>query len=110
MGHGRLAIVVAEEILRRIYGDDLIGCKVSLEEIAAIVEEGLKQDKRHQHELAEMYEKAIEAVNWLSTPPQTAEMPSPEQLRSILSERLDAIQKLARKVIDTTARLQNPDE
>jgi len=46
----------------------------------------------------------------LSTPPQTQEVPTPEQLRSILSERLDAIQKLARKVLDTTARLQKPAE
>ena len=108
MGQGRIATVVAEEILRRIYGDDLLGCKVSLEEIAAIVEAGLKHDKTQQQELVEMYEKAIEAVNLLATPPQTQEVPTPEQLRSMLGDRLDAIQKLARKVMDTTARLQKP--
>lgn len=102
MGQGPIATAVAEEILRRIYGDDLLGCKVSLEEIAEVVELGLKQDR----ELIEMYEKAIEAVNLLSMPPQTEAMPSPEELRSMLGERLDAIQKLARKVIDTTARLR----
>lgn len=106
MGQSRIATIVAEEVLRRIYGDDLVGCKVSLEEIAAIIEEGFKQNKQQQHELVEMYEKAIEAVHLLSTPPQSSEMPSPEALRSMLSDRLDAIQKLARKVMDTTARLQ----
>jgi hypothetical protein len=55
-----------------------------------------------------MYEKAIEAVHLLATPPQTKEMPTPEQLRSMLGDRLDGIQKLAYKVMETTARLQKP--
>ena len=108
MAQGQIATAVAEEILRRIYGDDLLGCKVSLEEIALIVQEGLKQDRHHQQELNELYEKTIEAVSLLSAPPPTQEVPTPEQLRSMLSERLDAIQKLARKVMDMTARLQKP--
>jgi hypothetical protein len=108
MPQGQIATAVAEEILRRIFGDDLLGCKVSLEEIAAIVEEGLKQDKQHQRELNQLYEKSMEAVSLLSTPPQPQEVPTPEQLRSLLGDRLDAIQKLARKVIDTTARVQKP--
>ena len=102
MGQGKIARAVAEEILRRLYGDDLIGCKVSLDEIAEVVEEGFKQHR----ELIEMYDKAIEAVSLLATPPQSQEKPTPEQLRSLLGDRLDAIQKLARKVMDTTARVQ----
>jgi hypothetical protein len=105
---GQIATVVAEEVLRRIYGDDLMGCKVSLEEIAEVIEEGFKQDKQQQRELIEMYEKAIEAVSLLSTPPMSQDVPTPEQLRSMLGDRLDAIQRLARKVMDTTARLQKP--
>ena len=108
MANGPIANAVAEQVLRRIYGDDLLGCRVSLDEIAAIVEEGLRHDKHHQRELVEMYEKAIEAVDLLSRPPQAAEIPQPEQLPSMLSDRLDAIQRLARKVMDTTARLQKP--
>ena len=108
MASGQIAMAVAEEILRNIYGDDLLGCKVSLDDVAAIVEEGLKGDKRQQRELIEMYEKAIDAVSLLSTPPQTQEVPTPDQLRSLLGERLDAIQKLARKVMETTARVQKP--
>jgi hypothetical protein len=102
MGQGEIPKALAEEILRRIYGDDLIGCGVSLDEIAAIIEEGFKQERQ----LIEMYEKAIEAVSLLSTPPQTKEVPTPDQLRSLLGDRLDAIQQLARKVMDTTARVQ----
>ena len=110
MPHGPLANAVAEEVLRRIYGDDLLGCTVSLDEIAAIIEEGFKHDREQQRELVEMYEKAIEAVDLLSRPPQAIDIPRPEQLRSILSDRLDSIQQLARKVTDTTARLQKPPE
>ena len=106
MGQGQIARAVAEEILRRIYGDDLVGCKVSLDQIAEIVEEGFKEHR----ELIEMYDKAIEAVGLLSTPPQTQDIPTPEQLRSLLGDRLDAIQKLVRKVMDTTARLQKASE
>ena len=110
MANGPIANAVAEEVLRRIYGDDLLGCKVTLDEIAAIIEEGLKHDRHHQRELLEMYEKAIEAVDLLSRPPQSPEVPKPEMLRSMLSDRLDAIQNLARKVTDTTTRLQKPAE
>lgn len=106
-GMDAVATAVAEDILRRIYGDDLHGCKVSLDEIAAVVEAGLKMSRERQ-ELIEMYEKAIEAVSLLATPPQTQEMPTPEELRTMLGERLDAIQKLARKVMETTARVQKP--
>lgn len=110
MANGPIANAVAEEVLRRIYGDDLVGCKVSLDEVAAIIEEGIRHDRQHQRELVEMYEKAIEAVDLLSRPPQAIDIPRPEQLRSILSDRLDAIQQLARKVTDTTTRLQKPLE
>jgi len=108
MANSPIANAVAEEVLRHIYGDDLLGCKVSLDEIAALIEEGLKQERNQNRELLEMYEKAIEAVDLLSRPPQAIDIPRPEQLRSILSDRLDSIQQLARKVTDTTARLQKP--
>ena len=110
MANDPIVSAVAEEVLRRIYGDDLVGCKVSLDEIAAIIEEGFKHDRNHQRELVEMYEKAIEALDLLSRPPQNPDIPKPEQLRSMLSDRLDAIQQLARKVMDTTSRLEKPAE
>jgi hypothetical protein len=108
MATSPIANALAEEVLRRIYGDDLLGCTVSLDDIAGIIEEGLKQERALNHELVEMYEKAIEAVDLMSRPPQAIEIPRPEQLRSILSDRLDGIQQLARKVMDTTSRLQKP--
>ena len=101
-----LATEVAEEILRRIFGDDLTGCNVTLQEIAAIVQAGADQRRTQHRELAEMYEKAMEALNLLATPPGGAmEITDLAQLNGLLGERLDAIQKLTKKVMETTALL-----
>lgn len=105
----RLSSEVAEEILRRIFGDDFEGCTVSFDEIASIVQGGAEQRGIQQKELLEMYEKAIEALNLLSTPPSTNDVSDVTQLNDLLSERLDAIQKLTKKVIETTALLQKDD-
>jgi hypothetical protein len=102
----RLSTEVAEEILRRIFGDDLLGCTVTLQEIAEIVHAGAEQRTSQHKELVEMYEKAMEALNLLATPPGTSEITDLAQLNGLLGERLDAIQKLTKKVMETTALLQ----
>ena len=102
----RLSTEIAEEVLRRIFGDDLAGCPVTLDEIARVIAEGAQQRNDQQRELIEMYEKAIEALNLLSTPPGTSEVSNPEQLRSLLGDRLDAILKLTQKVMETTTLLR----
>ncbi len=99
----RLSTEIAEEVLRRIYGDDLAGCPVTLDEIARVIAQGAQQRNDQHRELIEMYEKAIEALNLLSTPPGPSDVTSPEQLRSLLGDRLDAILKLTQKVMETTA-------
>ena len=106
----RLASELAEEILRRIFGDDFEGCNVSLDEVASLIQAGTEQRGVQHKELAEMYEKAIEALNLLSTPPSTNGITDLAQLNTLLGERLDAIQKLTKKVINTTALLQNGSE
>jgi len=105
-----LSMEAAEEVLRRIFGDDLAGCPVTLDEIARVIHQGIGQGTDQQKELIEMYEKAIEAVNLLSTPPGPAEVSNPEQLRSLLGDRLDAILKLTQKVMSTTALLRQTSE
>ena len=105
----RLSSEIAEEILRRIFGDDFQGCTVSLDEIASIIHAGAEQRGIQQKELLEMYEKAIEALNLLATPPSTNDVSEVGQLNSLLSERLDAIQKLTKKVMETTALMQKGD-
>ncbi len=100
-----LAISTAEEILRTIYGDDFRGCTVTLESIAGVVEGALKrQQGQNERELLDLYEKVVEALHLLSTPPNANGVTDPEQLRALLGERLDAIHAVTTKTIDTTAR------
>ena len=54
----------------------------------------------------EMYEKLVEAIDLLSTPPASDKVPGPYELRSLLGERLDAIHTLAQKTKKTTDSLK----
>jgi hypothetical protein len=103
---GKLAAFLAEEILRTIYGDDYRGCTVSPDQIAAVIQKGLQQRHSQADDLLELYEKVVEAVDLLSTPPDVSKVNDPEQLRSLLSERLDGIHAVTTKTIHTTALLR----
>jgi hypothetical protein len=100
----RLAQAVAEEVLRTIYGDDFKGCTVSLDQIALIVQAALTRQGAKDQELLELKEKEVEARQLLSTPPEAAKKLAPTELQALLTDRLDAIRVLARKVMDTTNR------
>ena len=102
----KLAVAAAEEVLRTIYGDDLIGCKVSLDSIAEIIAQALRQRSREDHDLIEMYEKLVEALDLLSTPPDPSAVTSPDQLRSLLGDRLDTIHSLTQRTRQTTESLK----
>ncbi len=109
----RLAAFLAEEILRTIYGDDYQGCPVNPDHIATVIQKGLADRQSRADDLLELYEKVIEAVDLLSTPPDVSKVTDPEQLRSLLSERLDGIHAVTAKTIQTTALLRkagSPEE
>src|SRR5215831_12328456 len=99
----RLSVVTAEEVLRTIYGDDFKGCTVSLDKIAEIICGGFRQREAAQADLVGLYEKVIEALHLLSTPPDKSKVTDPTELRTLLSERLDAIHALTTKTMQTTA-------
>lgn len=98
------AMQLAEEILRSIYGDDLLGCNVSLDSIAAIVGKGIKESGQPK-ELLALYEQVIEAVHQLSAPPAKM-ITDPTELQTLLSTRLDSIRDIATKTRDMTARFK----
>lgn len=102
----KLAVLIAEEILGAIYGEDFSGCTVSLDSIASIIHEGIKEHSSQNSELLATYEKLVEAIHLLSTPPATNKLPAPEELRKLLSERLDAIHAITTKILETTAALK----
>jgi len=98
----KAARAAAEEILRIIYGDDLAGCTVSLDRITDVIASAMKGQAHVDRAIAELNDKAYEAIRLLSTPPANGASLNPDELRSLLSDRLDKIQALANKVIATT--------
>ena len=98
-----LAYVTAEDILRTIYGDDLTGCTVSLDAIAGIIDKSLKQTAARNGEWLELYEKVVEAMHILSTPPDKTKVTEPKELQALLTQRLDAINAVTTKTIQTLA-------
>jgi len=98
----QLAAFLAEEVLRAIYGDDFKGCQVQPDHIAAVIEQGLKTERTQTRELIELYEKVVEAIDLLSTPPESKDCKDPNELRTLLGERLDCIKAVTTRTIKTT--------
>jgi hypothetical protein len=101
-----IAFVTAEDVLRAIYGDDLKGCAVTLDSIAAIIDRGLQQTAARNGEWLELYEKVVEAMHILSTPPDKAKVTDPAELQGLLTQRLDAIHSVTTKTIQTLATVR----
>ena len=101
-----VALQLAEEVLRHIYGEDLKGCSVSLESIASIITRGINQQQRGANELIDLYEKLVEALHLLSNPPEAAKINEPAEWQTFLSQRLDSIHALTTKTMETTARIR----
>jgi hypothetical protein len=96
------ARAAAEEILRIIHGDDLEGCAVSLDRITEVISAAMAGQAQFDRAIAELNEKAYEAIRLLSTPPANGHSLNADELRSLLGDRLDKIQTLAIKVIAAT--------
>jgi hypothetical protein len=101
-----LASATAEEILRVIYGDDLKGCTVSLDSIAGIIDQSLKRKAAQNAEWLELYDKVVEAVHLLSTPPDKSKITEPNELQALLTQRLDGIHMVTTKTIETLASVR----
>jgi len=98
----KAARAAAEEILRIIYGDDLEGCTVSLDRVTEVIANAMTGQAHVDRAIAELNDKAYEAIRLLSTPPANGASLSADELRSLLGDRLDKIQALANKVIAAT--------
>ncbi|HEV2804968.1 MAG TPA: hypothetical protein VGW57_08575 [Chthoniobacterales bacterium] len=98
----KAARAAAEEILRIIYGDDLAGCTVSLDRITEVIAGAMTGQGQVDRAIAELNDKAYEAIRLLSTPPADGASLNADELRSLLGDRLDKIQTLSNKVIAAT--------
>ena len=94
-----VARAAAEDILRLIYGDDLTGCTVSLDRITEVILSAMTGHAQFSRAVEDLNQKAYEAIRLLSTPPANGQSLNADELRSLLSDRLDKIQTLAQKVI-----------
>jgi len=101
-----VALQLAEDVLRHIYGDDLKGCPVSLESVASILAKGISQQQGGANELLDLYEKLVEALHLLSNPPDAGKISDPAEWQKFLSQRLDSIHALTTKAIETTTRVR----
>ena len=96
------ATAAAEEVLRVIYGDDLNGCAVRLDDVSRAIRGAFEKHARNSADVADLHAKGFEAVQLLATPPADGNTLSPEDLRSLLGERLDKIRDLATKILAAT--------
>lgn len=106
----KLAMSIAEEVLRTIYGDDYKGCTVSPSAVGTVIQNGLRTYATGHQDLIGLYEKVVEAVHLLSTPPDVSKVSDPNELRTLLSQRLDGIHAVTSKTIQTTALVRSKGE
>jgi len=99
----------AEEVLRTIYGDDFRGCTVSLDEIARVIGQTMEPGAARNRELIKLYEQLVEALHLLATPPDHAKELGPDELRSLLGDRLDKIHELTSRTLATTGGFRTTD-
>ncbi len=96
------ATAAAEDVLRIIYGDDLNGCAVRLDDVSHAIRSAFDKYARNAADVAELHAKGFEAVQLLATPPADGHTLSAEDLRSLLGERLDKIRELSTKILAAT--------
>ena len=106
----KIAMFLAEEVLRTIYGEDYKGCNVAPATVASVIQEGLNRTATQHEDLLSLYEKVVEAIHLLSTPPDISKVTDPNELRKLLSERLDGIHAITTKTMKTTALVRSKPE
>jgi hypothetical protein len=104
--HSPSAADIADQILQRIYGDDFTGCNIDPSEVAAIIDVALRAHQQRSVDLLDLYDKVVEAIELLSTPPEAGKVTDPAELEKIISERLDAIRTVTTKTRETVARFK----
>jgi hypothetical protein len=98
--------LIAEELLATIFGDDLAGCPVSLDQVAVLIQRAIDERAQQDTKLLELYDTVIASIHQLATPPESAKTVGPNELRSLLGERLDAVRAITTKTIETITRVK----
>lgn len=96
----KIANDTAEKILAAIYGEDLLGCPISLDQVSAIVQEGINAGTDNYQMLNEALIGALRQIQTVSTPPEKEEIQSMEEVITVLGERADAIHQVTTKILE----------
>ena len=103
---GKFAADTAEKVLAAIYGEDLLDCRASLDEIAGVIQEGMNSQGADERALVEALIEAIRNIDLIATPPPPTAVNNIEEVASILSQRTDAIRQISAKVLAMWEKLK----
>jgi hypothetical protein len=101
-----LALNTAEEVLRVIFGDDLHGCTTTPAAIAPVIAKALAEREATTQELLGLYQQLVESLHRISAPPEGPVDIKPDELRMLLSERLDGVHELTARMMNATELLR----
>ena len=63
----RISKLVAEELLATIFGEDLAGCTVSLDEVAAIIQRTVDERAQQDTRLLDTYDTVVSSIHQLGS-------------------------------------------
>lgn len=102
---GLVSMRAAEKILQAIYGDDMLGCAVRMETVAAPVQEVLDEEIRRQMLLVQLFVKVLEKIELIATPPEKSDIGDAQQLAALLGERADAVREISGEALAACRKL-----
>jgi len=99
---------VAEKILCAIYGEDLIGCRITPEVIAPIIQEALDANAKKEQTVNSLFVQVLEKIQLIATLPDRSQVRDYAHLASLLGERADAIQVITSETLKAWHKLNAP--
>ena len=107
---GKLANEVAESILSAIFGPDLIGCQITPDVIAPLIQQALEAHAKKEETVNSLFVQVLEKVQLIATPPERSQVNDAAHLAAILGERADAILQITSQTLKAWEKLKSSDE
>src|SRR5262249_53300542 len=107
---GKLAHDVAEGILSAIFGPDLLGCHITPDAIASLIQQALDAHAKKEETVNALFVQVLEKIQLIATPPERSQITDAAQLATILGERADAILEITSETLKAWEKLKASDE
>ena len=107
---GKFANEVAEGILAAIFGPDLIGCPVTPEAIAPLIQEALDAHSKKEETVNALFVQVLEKIQLIATPPERTQITDTAHLAAVLGERADAILQITSQTLKAWEKLKASGE